>query len=130
MSDRHILSPWDVFTLPLGLTLMLIWTSNLESSTSESLILNLSHYVDFSTSSPTDLVILRWAYKYVREIARRMELYHGDLQVGHPTFAEGSQAATQPACSPVEISAPEIVYSKEDDDAIDEYHRRSGLLNY
>ena len=71
-------------------------------------------------------MILRWAYKHIREIARRMKLYHGDLQVGHPGFAEGSQAATQPVGKPVEIAASKIVYSKEDDDAIDEYHRRTG----
>ena len=81
---------------------------------------------NFNVLRPADLVILRWAYKHVREIARRMEFYRGDLQVGHPTFAEGSQAATQQAGKPVEISAPKIVYSKEDDDAIDEFHRRSG----
>jgi alcohol oxidase len=55
-----------------------------------------------------------------------MELYHGDVQVGHPVFAEGSRAATQPVGTPVEVFAPKIVYSKEDDDAIDEYHRRTG----
>ena len=76
--------------------------------------------------SPADLVILRWAYKHVREIGRRMDIYRGDVQIGHPTFAEGSQAATQKTGSPVDISAPKIVYSKEDDDAIDEFHRRSG----
>ena len=54
-----------------------------------------------------------------------MEFYRGDVQVGHPTFAEGSQAATQPAGTPVETSASKIVYSKEDDDAIDEFHRRT-----
>ena len=81
----------------------------------------------FPISSPADLVILRWAYKHVREISKRMEFYRGDLQVGHPTFAEGSQAATQPAGAPVEISASKIVYSKEDDDAIDKFHRRTGL---
>ena len=89
----------------------------------------LIHYIDFPISSPADLVILRWAYKHVREISRRMEFYRGDLQVGHPTFAEGSQAATQLAGTPVEISAPKIVYSKEDDDAIDEFHRRTGSYN-
>ena len=41
-----------------------------------------------------------------------MEFYRGDLQIGHPTFAEGSQAVTQPAGAPAEISAPKIVYSK------------------
>ena len=71
-------------------------------------------------------MILRWAYKHIREIARRMKLYHGDVQVGHPVFPKGSQAATQPAGTPVEISASKIVYSKEDDEAIDEYHRRTG----
>ena len=86
------------------------------------------HYINFKfpISSPADLVILRWAYKHVREIGRRMEFYRGDLQVGHPTFAESSQAATQLTGAPAEISAPKIVYSKEDDDAIDEFHRRTG----
>jgi alcohol oxidase len=55
-----------------------------------------------------------------------MEFYRGDLPVGHPTFAEGSQAAIQLAGTPAEISASEIVYTKEDDDAIDEFHRRTG----
>ena len=55
-----------------------------------------------------------------------MEFYRGEVQVRHPTFAEGGQAVTQLAGTPTEISAPKIVYSKEDDDAIDEFHRRSG----
>ena len=80
--------------------------------------------------SRADLVALRWAYKHVREIARRMEFYRGDLQGGHPAFAEDSQAAVTTlqagSSTPVDISAPKIVYSKEDDDAIDEFHRRSG----
>jgi alcohol oxidase len=93
-------------------------------------IVNLCHYIDlnFSIPSPADVVILRWAYKHVREISRRMEFYRGDVQFGHPTFAEGSQAAIQLADTPVEISASKIVYSKEDDDAIDEFHRRTGCI--
>ena len=83
--------------------------------------------IDVSVFSLADLVTLRWAYKHVREIARRMEYYRGEYQIRHPTFAEGSQAAIQLAGTPVEISASEIVYSKEDDDAIDEFHRRTGL---
>jgi alcohol oxidase len=82
-----------------------------------------------SISSPADVVVLRWAYKHVREISRRMECYRGDLQAGHPSFAEGSQAVTQPVGAPTEISAPKIVYSKEDDDAIDKFHRRTGSYN-
>ena len=58
-----------------------------------------------------------------------MEFYRGEVTQKHPTFAEGSQAAAQLAGTPTEISASEIVYSKEDDDAIDEFHRRRGSLN-
>ena len=81
-------------------------------------------------SSPADVVVLRWAYKHVREIGRRMEFYRGDFQAGHPSFAEGSHAVTQLCGAPAEISAPKIVYSKEDDDAIDEFHRRTGSYNF
>ena len=55
-----------------------------------------------------------------------MDFYRGDLEAGHPPFAEGSEAAAQQSGTPVDISAPTIVYSKKDDDAIDEFHRRSG----
>ena len=94
---------------------------------------NLIHYNGFSKKikfhSPADLVILRWGYKHVREIGRRMQFYRGDLQIGYPTFAEGSQAVSQQIGAPAEISASKIVYSKEDDDAIDEFHRRTGSLH-
>ena len=131
ISDRGTLSLLDVFTLPLGLILTVNQTSKLDTSMSElaAIVGHLIHHIDFQISSPADLVILRWAYKHVREIGRRMEFYRGDLQVGHPTFAEGSQAATHLTGVPVEISAPKIVYSKDDDDAIDEFHRRTGLYN-
>ena len=56
-----------------------------------------------------------------------MEFYRGE--VDHPTFTKDSQAAAQLAGTPVEISASKIVYSKEDDYAIDEYHRRKGSPN-
>jgi alcohol oxidase len=88
--------------------------------------LAISFFLKCSISSPADLVILRWAYKHVREIGRRMEFYRGDLQFGHPTFAKDSQAVTQPDGLPAEISSPKIVYSKDDDDAIDEFLRRTG----
>ena len=55
-----------------------------------------------------------------------MEFYRGEVQDEHPIFADGSRAATNAAGTPVEISAPKIDYSKEDDDAIDKFHRRKG----
>ena len=97
-----------------------------ELSRSISITIDFISYI----SSPADVVVLRWAYKHVREIARRMEFYRGDLQAGHPTFAEGSLAATHLVDTPVEISASKIVYSKEDDDTIDEFHRRTGSYTF
>jgi alcohol oxidase len=76
----------------------------------------ISATIDFPSSSPADLVILRWAYKHARD---------REIAYGHPTFAEGSRAAIQVAGTPTEISAPRIVYTKEDD-AIDEFHMRTG----
>lgn len=77
-------------------------------------------------NSPADLGVLRWAYKKSRELARRMDIYRGELVVGHPQFPEGSHASTQESASVVEISAPDIVYTAEDDKAIDLYHRQFG----
>ncbi|KDR75994.1 hypothetical protein GALMADRAFT_139756 [Galerina marginata CBS 339.88] len=72
-----------------------------------------------------DLVILRWAYKKSRELARRMKYFAGDLVIGHPKFKDGSSAAPKQSDAPAALSAPEIVYTKDDDDAIDRYHREN-----
>ena len=58
-----------------------------------------------------------------------MEFYHGEVQDEHATFAEGSQAAIHPTGTPVEISAPKIVHFKNDNVAIDEFRRSTGLYN-
>ncbi|KAJ7455244.1 GMC oxidoreductase-domain-containing protein [Mycena galericulata] len=72
---------------------------------------------------PEDVAVLRWSYKWSREMARRMELYRGEFPPEHPRFSVGSAAACGEAKGPVPISAPDIVYSAEDDEAIDRYHR-------
>ncbi|KAG6902856.1 hypothetical protein C0995_010741 [Termitomyces sp. Mi166 len=74
---------------------------------------------------PADLAVLRWAYKRGRELARRMDIYRGEFVLGHPSFPNGSEAATSDFARPVEISAPDVSYSAEDDKAIDEYHRKT-----
>ena len=40
-----------------------------------------------------DVKALVWAYKKQREIYRRTNAYRGELEMGHPVFREGSQAA-------------------------------------
>ncbi|KAJ7452732.1 GMC oxidoreductase-domain-containing protein [Mycena galericulata] len=73
--------------------------------------------------SDEDVTVLRWAYKWSRELARRMDGYRGEFVLEHPAFPEGSQAKCGEVSRPVEISAPEIKYTKADDDAIDAFHR-------
>jgi alcohol oxidase len=53
-----------------------------------------------------------------------MPFFAGELPIGNPSFPQGSAAAYKDA-HPVDISAPDIVYSAEDDDAIDTYIRNS-----
>ncbi len=55
-----------------------------------------------------------------------MKYYRGEALSGHPNFPEGSAALCQSVSLPVEISAPEITYTKEDDDAIDVFLRETG----
>ena len=73
-----------------------------------------------------DVVTLRWIYKKSREHARCMKYYRGEVVSAHPNFPAGSLAATQSSASPVEISAPNITYTKDDDNAIDKFHREIG----
>ncbi|EAU83180.1 alcohol oxidase AOX1 [Coprinopsis cinerea okayama7 len=70
-----------------------------------------------------DVAMFRWAYKHLREIARRMPFYRGEYEERHPKFPEGSAAACNLSREPVAIDAPKLVYTKEDDEAIDRYHR-------
>jgi len=81
-----------------------------------------------SFDSPADLGILRWAYKWTREFARRMDTFRGELAGGHPEFPAGSKAAAKTATlGPDPIESPKIIYTTEDDAAIDDYHRNKGL---
>ncbi|CCM05912.1 uncharacterized protein FIBRA_08150 [Fibroporia radiculosa] len=76
-------------------------------------------------TSPDDVAILRWGYKFSREIARRMPLYRGEFVAGHPQFSEGSQAVCHSDESPIAISAPNIKYTEDDDRAINEHIRKT-----
>lgn len=85
-----------------------------------------THFVTSHPPRPADLSVLRWAYKKGREFARRMDSFRGEFELGHPDYPQGSGAATNGLAQPVDISSPDIIYSAEDDKAIDEYHRKSG----
>lgn len=57
-----------------------------------------------------------------------MKYFRGEVAVGHPQFPEGSGAAAGKDINPVSLDAPPIVYTAEDDLAIDGYHKQSGRL--
>lgn len=57
-----------------------------------------------------------------------MKFYRGEILSSHPKFPKGSAAETQSSAMPVDITAPDLVYTKEDDEAIDLFMREIGEL--
>ncbi|KAG2132294.1 GMC oxidoreductase-domain-containing protein [Suillus bovinus] len=89
--------------------------------------------MDFTTGfldDPSDIVPLNFAYKKTREIFRRMASYRGEVTAFHPDFPEGSAAACKEASGPVDLNAPDIIYTAEDDEAIDQFHRNIVQTTY
>ncbi|KAI1127963.1 alcohol oxidase-like protein [Nemania abortiva] len=64
-----------------------------------------------------------WGYKTQREIARRMNVYRGELAMFHPKFATGSKAACVELQGPPTPNIENIEYTAEDDSAIEEWLR-------
>ncbi|KAG1799816.1 GMC oxidoreductase-domain-containing protein [Suillus plorans] len=82
--------------------------------------------MDFTTGfldDPSDMVPLNFGYKKTREIFRRMASYRGEVTAGHPDFPERSAAACREVSGPVDLYAPDIAYTAEDDEAIDRFLR-------
>jgi alcohol oxidase len=82
--------------------------------------------IDFNAGyldDPSDIVPLNFGYKKMREIFRRMPSYRGEVPIGHPCFPEGSAAVCGETTGPVDLNVPDIIYTAEDDEAIDRYHR-------
>ncbi|KAI9439017.1 alcohol oxidase-like protein [Lactarius indigo] len=81
--------------------------------------------VDFNPNyfkSKADLRPLTWGYKFLREIARRMPHFRGEPPMLHPAFAPGGPASiVAHADGPVPFDAPRIVYSEEDERALEAF---------
>lgn len=70
---------------------------------------------------------LIWGYKFMREIARRMPHYRGELPMLQPTFAPGGPASLiEDTEGPVPFDAPRIIYSEEDERALEAFVRANG----
>ncbi|TFY62250.1 hypothetical protein EVJ58_g3976 [Rhodofomes roseus] len=75
-------------------------------------------------SKPSDIALMRWGYKFGRELTRRMLSYRGEYVPSHPAFPKGSQAACNGDTKPVAVGQVNIQYTDADDAAIDEYTRK------
>lgn len=77
---------------------------------------------DFDTgflNHPSDIKKQLWAYKMTRDIARRLPFFEGELELGHPKFAESSKAALSAGGK----EERQVSYSEEDDAAIEDWIR-------
>ncbi|KDQ20446.1 hypothetical protein BOTBODRAFT_626187 [Botryobasidium botryosum FD-172 SS1] len=72
-----------------------------------------------------DLALLKWGYKRSREQARRMACYRGEYELSHPKFSKESAAALSDDAYPVDINAPNIVYSEEDEKVLETFVRNN-----
>ena len=54
-----------------------------------------------------------------------MKSYRGEHSSSHPKFPIGSVAEAKYSEGPVDIDCLDIAYSKEDDEAIDQFHRET-----
>ncbi|TFY83874.1 hypothetical protein EWM64_g151 [Hericium alpestre] len=70
-----------------------------------------------------DVKPMMWGYKMTREIARRMPLFEGEYAPMHPVFPPGSKAGILEG-PPVPFDTPRVVYTEDDDKAIELYTRQ------
>ena len=74
-----------------------------------------------------DVKLLMWAYKFSREIARRIPHFRGEPTALHPMFSPGGSASVvEHTEGPVALDAPRIVYSDGDERALEAYVRAVG----
>jgi len=79
----------------------------------------------FTDKDDIDLKKQVWAYKKQREILRRTSYFRGELAPGHPKFAKDSPAAVQEDVQAPEGEIKNLVYSEEDDKAIEQWIREN-----
>ena len=81
-------------------------------------------------NSEADVATLRLGYKKSREIARRMGIYRGEFSPGHPSFPAGGDALCKDHSTHIDIAAPDIAYSAEDEKALETFIRNRGNYYY
>jgi alcohol oxidase len=114
LADPGLVEPGQYFTM--GSYSAYPWSRGSIHITSKEDVLT---GYDFDTgflSHSSDLTMQVWAYKMMREIARRLPYYKGELELGHPQFPQGSKATFSEGVE-------EYVYDEQDDRVIEEWIR-------
>src|SRR6266702_465375 len=129
---RNTPSRADAYTSPTRRTSMRPQT--LSPASSSRLYLFLAaltsgpHTNNFLFTRKADVRPMTWGYKFLREIARRMPHFRGEPPVLHPAFTPGGPASVVAhAEGPVPFDAPRIVYSEEDERALEVFARTQGM---
>ncbi|KAI0366933.1 alcohol oxidase-like protein [Pilatotrama ljubarskyi] len=89
---------------------------------------NVNAPVDFHPGyldAPEDMALHKWGYKRTREYARRLASYRGELAARHPAFGSSGEMAAGRRSGPVSVLDPDLQYSPEDDEALEEYIRQN-----
>ncbi|KAI0394438.1 GMC oxidoreductase [Xylariaceae sp. FL0594] len=85
----------------------------------------------FSDAGDVDIKTQMWAYKRGREIMRRMSVYRGELEIGHPPFASTSRAACVKLSDGLVSSSDDVTsvedleYTAEDDEVLARFLREN-----
>ncbi|KAK4107380.1 GMC oxidoreductase [Canariomyces notabilis] len=80
----------------------------------------------FSDAGDIDIKKHMWAYKKQREIARRMDVYRGEIAAAHPPFPAGSKAAAIDLVDgPLPKDVTDIEYTAEDDAVLEKWLREN-----
>ena len=76
----------------------------------------------FSMTSIVDVRPIMWEYKFQCEIMRHMPHFRGEPPMLHPMFPLGGPASLiEYANGPIPFDTPRIVYSEEDERALEEF---------
>ena len=133
---RNTPSRADTCTSPTPTTSLYPQTSSPATSSRQSLLVPSGPHTNiifffffffFSFTSLADVRPLMWGYKALREIARRMPHFRGEPPMLHPAFPPGGPASVVAhAEGPIAFDTPRIVYSEEDERALEEFARANG----
>jgi hypothetical protein len=129
---RNTPSRVDTYTSPMPMTFrrrLILFRASLSCPSSALPAYPQGSYHIVLFTRKADVQPLIWGYKFMREIARRMPHFRGEPPTLHPAFSPGGPASVvAQAKGPVAFDTTRIVYSEEDERALEAFIRANGAL--